>query len=290
MDAPMVVRMVNDITNDGGPQQFNVATSAERGVGEEDVPPLQSVMMNTSPQGNNSLTHHMRQIANSLLALPEELQQTKAVAMVLVTDHLPRDRQGREGEPVNREFVEILKMLDGMSVWVVIRLSTDEQRVVDFFNDLDNRMAYVSVEDDAAAAGGGGVHLDVLDDYVSEAEEVQKHNPWLNYAYPLHLCRESAVNFPVFDALNDRPLHHEEVGDFMSLLFDRQSQGAVWNDQPLPNPKSDYKAFRREVQLLVNRNPGLWNPIKKRIVPWIDLGQMDRLYGGAGGASCCTLL
>lgn len=288
----MAIRMVNPVHS--RPQQLGVAASERVDIHGE-MERLQALVQHCNhPEGSTPSIIHLKQIVNCILAVPTDLLEEKAVAIVLVTDHLPRDAQGREGEPINNDFIQTLKQLDGLSVWVVIRLSTDEQRVVDFYTELDNSMAYLSVNDDEAAAGGGEVHLDVLDDYVSEAAQVQTYNPWLNYGYPLHLCRESAVNFPAFDVLNDRPLLHDELCDFIALLFDRRLQ--AWSDQPLPNPRTHYREFRKEVQDLVQRNPSLYNPIKKKIVPWIDMRQLDRLYSTSADpeavpeGSCCNIL
>lgn len=60
------------------------------------------------------------------------------------------------------------------SVWVVIRLCTDEQPVVDFYNALDSVLE---------------LPLEVLDDHLNEAKECHQFNSWLNYALPLHRCK-----------------------------------------------------------------------------------------------------
>jgi hypothetical protein len=179
--------------------------------------------------------------------------------------------------------------LQGFPVWVVIRLSTDDQRVVDFYEEIDEKMNRVSIEPDLDKGPiGTCVNLDVLDDFVSEAENVYVHNPWLNYAYPLHLCKESAVKFPVFDVLNDRPLQTQELVDFCNLLFDRNQ--TAWALQPLANPATHYSDFRAEVLELNRRNGTLYNPIKRRVLPWIDMAQLDRTYGAHAGTGCSCII
>ena len=29
-----------------------------------------------------------------------------------------------------------------------------------------------------------------------------------------------------------------------------------------------------------------WDPIHKRLVPWVDMGELDNTYGGAGSSAC----
>lgn len=281
MEAPMAIRLLNDPLT--VPQQLGVATSTQV-VLEEEINRL-SDLTKLRPGGQGTLTSHLREVVNAIKAVPRHMLDNRSIAVVFVTDSLPTSDNGKSGNQAVAEFLDILQGLEGWPVWFVIRLSTDEQAVVDFYGDLDNEMFNIEKSDITHT----GLHLDVLDDFVSEAKEVAKHNPWLNYAYPLHLCRESAVNFPVFDALNDRPLMHDELAKFICLLFDRKTQAFM--EQPLPNPKTEYKAFREEVQQLLQKNASLWNPIKKRIMPWIDVPVMDQIYSNGAASTCsCSLM
>jgi hypothetical protein len=290
MEAPMAIRLLNEPL--AGPQQLGIAVGQNFKTGtprEEEIQRLREVLSNR-PVGRGCLTTHLREVVNAVTSVPRFQLENRSIAIVFVTDSLPSSDDGQDGDRAAAEFLDILQRLEGLPVYVVIRLSTDDENVVSFYSDLDTTAATVEKSGDLHS----GLHLDVLDDYVSEAEDIYKHNPWLNYGYPLHLCRESAVNFPVFDALNDRPLLHSELSSFISLVFDRQNPAFM--EQPLPNPRTDYKAFREELQKLVQKNGALYNPVKKRIMPWIDMRAMDRIYGqGNGGAqaatSCaCTLM
>jgi hypothetical protein len=97
------------------------------------------------------------------------------VAVILATDGLPTDDLGYGGDDITQEFISSLRALEGLPVWIVIRLCTDEDNVTEFYNNLDGML---------------DLSLEVLDDYIGECGEVQIHNPWLNYALPMHRCRE----------------------------------------------------------------------------------------------------
>ena len=78
-------------------------------------------------------------------------------------------------EDFNQEILDALESLQGLPVFVVIRLCTDYGPIVDFYNGLDERL---------------DLNLDVLDDHLAEANEVYEYNPWLNYPLILHRMRE----------------------------------------------------------------------------------------------------
>jgi hypothetical protein len=293
MEAPTVVRLLKDPESEHQPQQLGIATDVTVDLKSE-VLSLKKLLQ-AKPNGPTKLIPHLREVVDSILAIPQNLLENRSIALVVVTDSLPTGQTFQSNEDACREFLETLFLLEDHSVWVVICLCTDEAKVVDYYNDLDARMAHVSSA--SLRPAGQKIHFDVLDDYVSESAKVYEHNPWLNYAYPLHLCRESAVNFPVFDALNDRPLCHQELADFVALVFDRTH--LAWADQPLPNPKTDYNAFRQHVDELVTKNGRLWNPVRRRVLPWIDMKAMDRIYGtraskavraGVSSSCACTVL
>lgn len=101
---------------------------------------------------------------------------------MIATDGLPTDGQGYGGDDIMTDFITALKTFEGLPVWIVIRLCTDESNITGFYNQLDALLD----------------NLDVLDDYMSESKEVNCKNPWLNYALPLHRCRELGYHDSTF--------------------------------------------------------------------------------------------
>lgn len=55
-------------------------------------------------------------------------------------------------------------------MWVVLRLCTNEKKVIKYWNDIDRELE---------------LELDVVDDMIAEATEVAQHNGWLTYGEPL---------------------------------------------------------------------------------------------------------
>ena len=198
MQAPTAVRLIQ-APSMGQPQQVGIASAVHVDESTE-LSRLANMLQQQPSGGGGGPLSHLLEIVQTCLQTPSELLgDDKSLAILYVTDRIPVDDNGRDGDDVTKSFLEILNLLQGTSVIVVICLSSDEKRVVDFYNDLDRRMDAVSLPTKHADSEGAmprhNLHLGLIDDFVSEAGAVHVHNSWLNYAYPLHLCRESAVQF-----------------------------------------------------------------------------------------------
>ena len=183
--------------------------------------------------GCTPLVSHILAIYQEVSQMAPELRRIgKNVVIIIATDGLPTDERGYGGPQHNQEFVDALRLLEGLPVWVIVRLCTDEEEVVDFYNDLDNQLE---------------LSLEVLDDFSGEALEVTGENPWLNYALPLHRLREMGYHDRVFDMLDERPLTKTEIRDFCALLFGKENFDGV------PDPSLDWKRFMDDMECLLRK-------------------------------------
>lgn len=261
LKAPTVFRLLNDPGKIVGPQQFSIGVDGDKTIDEELAIALQT-MKNASPGGVTPLAEHVREIRTNVESMEASLRQdgTK-VAIVLATDGLPTDSQGRCDSRTKRDFTEALRSLEGLPIWVVVRLCTDEDDVVEFYNDLDAQLE-LSVE--------------VLDDFTQEAKEVFAMNKWLNYTLPLHRCREMGYHNRLFDLLDERLLSQDELREFLFLIFGEDNFDGV------PDPQANWKGFMKSITDIVGREKKQWNPITKKLNPWIDLKKLDKAYKKKG--------
>jgi hypothetical protein len=254
--------MLNDPGAMAGPQMFSVA---ERGASfiQADLDVVRKVVQKTQPAGVTPLTQHIMEIRERIRILEQSLRSMgQQAVVVLATDGLPTNEFGEHNAVVRQEFTHALKSLQSLPVWIVVRLCTDDSDVVEFYNDLDALLE---------------LPLEVLDDFFGEAREIYKCNPFLNYTLPLHRCREMGYHNRVFDLLDERQLNKDELREFLGVLF---GLGAL---DGAPDVHTNWSGFLKELEVIVNREGKQWNPITKKLSPWIDMKKLKRAYGGGGG-------
>lgn len=265
IEAPTTFRLLNHPGASVGAQQFTIGDNPDHV--EVEIHDAQSLMRRSKPGGCTPLTNHVLEIHREVTALTPTLRaKGQRIVIVIATDGLPTDERGYGGSTHQKEFVEALRLLEGLPVWVVVRLCTDEDEVVDFYNELDGVLE---------------LSIEVLDDFCGEAAEVYGFNPWLNYALPIHRMRELGFHDRVFDMLDERLLTKSELRDFCHLLFGEANFDGV------PDPSLDWNGFIQNVERLLQSESLQWNPIKKRMKPWISVKKLNRCYGHSSG---CIIL
>jgi hypothetical protein len=262
--TPTVFRMLNDPGRLQGPQQFSVAERVESI--DHDLAVATSTIANTNPAGVTPLVKHLKEIRQNIVDLTPSLRQTGSkVAVVIATDGLPTDESGYTNSIVKSEFTQALRALQGLPVWVVVRLCTDDDDVVEFWNNIDNELE---------------LSMDVLDDFAAEAAEIFEVNPWLCYGLPLHRMREMGFHERVFDIIDERKLSLDEVYAFLNVLFGPEMMSSV------PDPEIEWKGFLDRITDLVANEQRQWNPLTNRMEPWINIKRLNRMYGRPGPFSC----
>jgi len=266
LGAPTKFRLLNDPGKVVGSQKFGIFVTGNAIV-DNDVQNAMNIMSRARPGGFTHLSSHLREIHEQIQALKPKLEaEGQRVAVILATDGLPTDSQGRCTEFGRAIFVENLRQLEGLPVWVVIRLCTDEESVLNFYNSLDDELE---------------LSIDVLDDFEAEADEVYSHNKWLTYSLSLHRLREMGFYDRTFDMLDERALTKDELRDFCSLLF------GIGHVDGLPDPSIDWKGFVKYINRLLKEEELQWNPKQKRMTPYLDLKEMNSIYGD--GSECSIM-
>ena len=119
-----------------------------------DVAKVIKDLADLEPRGLTPLAAATNRITAKIVPMaPALMMKNQRVCVVIATD----------GTPTDNGFQEALGRLQALPVWVVVRLCTDEDSVIDYYNDLDAAME---------------APMEVLDDLLGEAHEVCKLNRW----------------------------------------------------------------------------------------------------------------
>eukprot|EP00927_Polykrikos_kofoidii_P044892 TRINITY_DN38764_c0_g1_i1.p1 TRINITY_DN38764_c0_g1~~TRINITY_DN38764_c0_g1_i1.p1 ORF type:complete len:587 (-),score=98.21 TRINITY_DN38764_c0_g1_i1:80-1738(-) len=202
-----------------GAKASSTAAVSRNSVGEaEELQALQR-FLNIVPFGPTPLAHRLQWIRRRVTAEARELARRKQkVVLVIATDGEPTGQNSSVSGPHNaQELVRQLReMCHTLPLHIVIRLCTDEKRVVNLYNRLDEEEE---------------LDLEVIDDLQSEAKEVHKvGNSWLVYTPLIHRLREGGFFLKLFDLLDERRLTRMEVALVCQLLVGRLGERAFTLD------------------------------------------------------------
>ena len=98
------------------------------------------------PHTRTPLSEHIHQIHRRILPEAASLRaKGERICIILATDGLPSDNPNNIRGGAKESFRQALNSLHGLPVWVVVRLLTDEDDVVEYYNDLDQQVAYCRI-------------------------------------------------------------------------------------------------------------------------------------------------
>eukprot|EP00596_Hydrurales_sp_CCMP1899_P008716 CAMPEP_0119033806 /NCGR_PEP_ID=MMETSP1177-20130426/873_1 /TAXON_ID=2985 /ORGANISM="Ochromonas sp, Strain CCMP1899" /LENGTH=348 /DNA_ID=CAMNT_0006990845 /DNA_START=48 /DNA_END=1090 /DNA_ORIENTATION=- len=217
--------------------------------------PTMMGLLDASPGGGTPLCFHVNEVMKQIIEIAPQLKAAgKKAALVICTD----------GEASDGDIASVLRQLHALPVWVVIRLCTDQDAIVDYWNNIDNQIE---------------LNMDVIDDPIGEAKEIDRLNNWLTYGEPLHRLREFGVTAKEIDMIDEVTLSAEQMRNLCAFIFGVDGQS-------MPHPEVDFHAFANALSDLNDREPMVWNPMTGSLTKWINMKKLAATYnrrGGGGG-------
>eukprot|EP01040_Poterioochromonas_malhamensis_P013673 gene13673-15070_t len=206
-------------------------------------------LVNEPPSGKTPLCVHIREVVRQISSMADELRSKGQKACVVIAS---------DGESTDGDVADALRPLEHLPAWVVIRLCTDEEKIVNYWNSIDNDLE---------------LDMDVLDDLEAEAKEIEEVNHWLTYGEPLHQLREFGIPIKEIDLLDEATLTLDQIRLFASLL----------RVTDYPHPEEDWPAFVRVVNKRQRASGRTWSPINKRQSNWIETAKIKGSQRGSKG-------
>lgn len=261
LEAPISFRLLNPVY---GKKEFGVAERPNHI--QDDLKLALSNIRQVSPRGVTPLSERVMEISSYLYSIRDQLEaKGQKTVIVLATDGLPSNRYGETSRHTMNEFKNALRSMEGLPVWLVIRLCTDDEETVEFYNNIDSQLE---------------MSCDVLDDFFAEALEVYEHNSWLTYGLPFHRMREMGFYHKLFDLIDERPLTKDELRDFFLLIYGADALDGI------PDPHVDWERFLERIDTVTNAEKLQYNPVKKRMMPWVDISKLAFKYGDMADCKC----
>jgi len=249
LGAPTEFRLLNSMED--GPRGIPAAPACVRcGFGSGD--PMQEVaevqrLAQCEPRGRGTpLCRRIQEATQRIASLAPQLRACGQRASLVICS---------DGAATDGDVAQALRPLRELPVWVVVRLCTDDDKVLDYWNNVDEELE---------------LDMDVLDDLKGEAAEVHEHNPWLTYGQPLHWVRERGAQSKLFDLIDEKPLTLTEVHAMAELVFGCR----------LPHPEADWTGFQRALAEHNRAAPSVRDPLKsKQRDEWIRVKKVRKIRG-----------
>jgi hypothetical protein len=103
--------------------------------------------------------------------------------------------------------------------------------------------------------------------------EVYLHNPWLTYGFGIHRLREGGLASDLLDDLDEKAFNAHDIYEFCKEFFIGEKE------IELTHPHKSWDAFMRGLNQLLKNEKLQWNPMKKKLTPWIDMRKLEVMFG-----------
>ena len=253
----------------GIPCEFRLLNGADPcviGIGNksesEDSLKFLQMVMEEPPAGQTPLCAHISAVVTNIRAMEETLRDNNQRAAVIIAT---------DGEASDGDVAAALKPLENLPAILVLRLCTNDERLLNYWNAVDSNLE---------------VEVDVLDDLCSEADEAQTANPWLTYPEYLHKMREFGSSLKELDLLDESLLSSEHMRTVVcNLLFDGEKKET-------PNPDEDFDAFFRKVRQKMDQSgkrKQIFDMVSKKYCELIKMEKLSATYSGVTQSVACII-
>jgi hypothetical protein len=213
-----------------------------------------------SPGGQTPLCAQIEAVVVKIKEMEDTLRNSNQTAAVIICT---------DGVSTDGDVATAMKPLQELPVWVVVRLCTDDEELIEYWNNIDGELE---------------LEMDVLDDIKGEAIEVRTANRWLNYGESLHRLREFGAAIKEMDLIDEALLSSEQMAVVVSCLTH------TGNVRDLPHPDEDWDSFVKELKKNQPERQWIYDPIDAKAQPWINMKELVKEYSGNKGSTACNIV
>eukprot|EP00413_Alexandrium_margalefii_P033887 CAMPEP_0204567098 /NCGR_PEP_ID=MMETSP0661-20131031/36409_1 /ASSEMBLY_ACC=CAM_ASM_000606 /TAXON_ID=109239 /ORGANISM="Alexandrium margalefi, Strain AMGDE01CS-322" /LENGTH=422 /DNA_ID=CAMNT_0051574987 /DNA_START=52 /DNA_END=1317 /DNA_ORIENTATION=- len=232
-----------------------VVVDSSAGSAQKQVARLADVLRSNGPRGVTPISSRLQQLRGRL---QREITGGRRLMLTIVTDGLPTaDTCGTCTQRDQDRLVHELRTFTStFNAFVVIRLATDEDSAIAYYNRIDEELE---------------LPLDILDDLQGEAQEVYRcGNGWLTYTPLIHRIREGGTLEKAFDLLDERALKLPEIAKMLEFLFQKPHDAAF--------PRNAQELYRVASEA-VAQAPPVYDGRRDCMAPPVDLKRLKKALG-----------
>jgi len=239
------------------PQEGRDFVCIDRSIGDDSAQlgSLDRLLKSNGPRGVTPMAERLEEIRLRLHAEAEELaRRGQMVFLTIATDGLPTSPlSGQSTSTDQQQMVSALRRLCAeLPVQLVIRLCTDEDAIVQFYNKIDDELE---------------LPLDILDDFASEAKEISDNgNGWFTYTPVLHRIREAGTLCKLLDALDETRFTPRDARKMVELL----------SNESIPMRAGTDREFVKQAEKMVASSKPVFDPISQKMTPFVNTLKLRR--------------
>ena len=229
---------------------------------QENLKVLKEEILNKSNiRGSTPLDVITRHVKKSLHSFASNSNiKTYDICYNIVTDGQPNDKRLFENE--------LRYLANNFSIFLTINLCTDNDSIIEYYNDLDVKIG--------SELGG----MDVIDDLQGEQLEVIKAgNTFITYSYDIHVSRMAGCHSVVADELDEHVLSVFHANKLVKELLGCPQELPHWTDRE--NYIKKVTQLNTKVYDLYNRSyQDLINTSKLNNMIWVyeQRKQMEKFF------------
>ena len=157
--------------------------------------PIIDKILKGYPGGSTTpLCYHVNEVIKQITDIAPQLRAAgKKASVIIFTD----------GTATDGDIATALQPLHLLPAWVVIRMCTDDSAITTYWEAIDAQLE---------------LDMDVIDDPLSEAEDIKIYNDWLTYGTPLHRLREFGITVKEIDMINETKLGAQQVKNVCAYM------------------------------------------------------------------------
>jgi hypothetical protein len=151
-------------------------------------------LLSEAPRADSPICKAVSEVVTKMRAMEEGLRESgKKALLVILTD----------GASSDGDVVAALKPLEGMPVQIIIRVSTDDNVVIEYWNNVNTSI---------------DINVLMLDEIEHEGVQIEEVNSWLTYGPALHRAREYGAALSFLDNVDYCQLSQEDIKSTVQML------------------------------------------------------------------------